>query len=783
MKNKRSLTVYRREDGVKSAFLFSGRIKLLSLVLLIGLIACNQEGNKRIQVLENDQVKMVFCSEPVPFMKELILKSSGKNFIADTTLRNMFTLDLLPAEGDRISVGSKDARDGSVRITKAGNLQQISVSFKGLGPSGDISVTITGRLMEDKPFATWSMKIDNPGKLKIATGRFPEVSAVPAFGSPDDDFIVGPALPGVMIENPAKNWKDDYSLAWTFPGDQSAQFFSYQDADGGIYMASMDTSGYNRVLRISKNGNQRYVLSQEYRIPEMVAPMWETPYEVVLGVTSGTWQQTADIYKEWAVQQRWCEKTLAQRDDIAGFWKEGPCIHTCELRTYDGKSRLINGSYYPELLPHMIKVREMVDGPVLPMLPGWENHRRWTAGEYFPVFDHENAKTTLDLLRKENFHPFFFLSGMYYTFRNEGRDSSRVNGWENYTGSFVVGNDGKYKVSVLDESSRESVWKRHSYEFCPAAKQTKEFFRSVIDNAHALGVDVIQMDQTVRGAGDVCYSKEHGHLPGLGPYQSQSFHELLDDMHRYGKTISPGFILMHEEPHEDLIPYLDGIHTREFSERWWYRGAPGARGIPLFSYLYHEYIICYGGEGVSVSKDKSQKLVRDHAVNLVTGKTPGVSVWGNQKAIFEIHTDQLAMLRNHSRLLKTEAQKFLMLGKMLHPLDFNVPSVDLRIARRGARDRREPEPFLQNAVLTSSWQSPEGLTGHCLVNITDEKQQVDLQLDTRNAPGWPKADIDLYRAGNYQECENLFKGTTLPKNYLMELAPLEAVFIVMRPSK
>ena len=93
------------------------------------------------------------------------------------------------------------------------------------------------------------------------------------------------------------------------------------------------------------------------------------------------------------------------------------------------------------------------------------------------------------------------------------------------------------------------------------------------------------------------------------------------------------------------------------------------------------------------------------------------------------------------------------------------------------------EPFEDRAVLTSSWQSPTGLVGHCLVNITDEKQTVRLQLDTRNTPGWAKADVDLYRADRPETSEPIGRGVTLPCEHTLELEPLEAVFFVLRPAQ
>ncbi len=732
--------------------------------------------------VENARVRFVFATKPIPSLLQLVEKPSGVNLLADPAAQALFALTLRKADGGTTTVDGRSAKQGSIQVTPMTGGQRIALAFAGLGPDGNLKVDIEGHLADDEPIAQWSIAVDNPGSQTLAAVRFPYVAAVPAIGETGDDFIVAPALPGAIIRNPAAEWPAGFSLGWAFPGGQSAQFFSYQDHTAGLYLASMDTTDHGRALQIAKQGGDRFLLYQEYRLPEQVPALWKSPYDVALGATSGTWQQTADLYKRWAVQQPWCARTLAQRDDIPDFWKHGPCIHTVEVRTYNAE-RLCNGSYYPKLLEHLRTFRQRIDGPVVPMLAGWENHRRWTAGDYFPVFDESNAKRVIPELRRDGFSPLLFLSGLYYTFDNEGRDGSPVSGAERYRQSLVIDKaTGKPKEALLNESSGQNTWKRHSYEFCPAAPETKAFFRSVVERLHALGVDIVQMDQTTSGAGAACYGTSHGHLPGPGTFQATAFHDLLRDMRQYGRSLDPQFLLFHEEVHEELIPLLDGFHTRESRERWWYRAAPGARGIPLFSYLYHEYAIAYGGEGPRATKEKSPAVVRQHAVNLVTGKTPAQSVWSYQQAVAETHPDQITMLRNHQHLLKTEAQRFLMLGRMLHPLEFDVATVSFPIAAQ-RQGKWVSEPFDEKAVLTSSWQSPEGLVGHCLVNITDQKQPLRLKLDTRNAPSWPKADVDLYRADHPETPEHLARQVALPYDYQMELAPLEALFFVLRPEK
>ena len=504
--------------------------------------------------------------------------------------------------------------------------------------------------------------------------------------------------------------------------------------------------------------------------------IWESPYPVAVGVTQGRWYDTADQYKHWAVRQPWCENTLAQRSDIPAWWKEGPDVHVCEVRTYD-RERTCSGSYYPKLREYLHTLRDKIDGPVIAMLAGWENHRRWTAGDYFPIFDEDRAQQVIRQLREDGIRPFFFLSGMFYTYWNEGRDAAEIPAAEQYHSSYVVDEQsGKPEEYVLNESNLSGEWRRHSYQFCPAAPQTAEFFCNVIDRAHVIGVDVLQMDQTVSGAGGACWSAGHGHTPGEGLYQSRAFWDLLDTMRRHGKELSPDFVLFHEEPHEQLIPHLDGFHVREYYEKRWYRGYPGAVGIPLFSYLYHAFAIGYGGDSAGLSPGDSRWNVRCHAMNLVAGRTPGGAVWSAPQNMLDAHPDQIAMIRSHCRLLKTRAKDFLMLGTMLHPYELTAPQVEVAISvRRGDEWVREPVPT--PAILTSSWQSPDERIGHLFVNVAETPQPLNVDLDTRNTPVGASYDGQVWQSSDDDGFRPLWHGQRLPMNFSTELKPGEVVFV------
>lgn len=743
-----------------------------------GLAAAEDEESLK---LETEALRLELGQKPAPFIQRLTHKQTGLAVIDGPAAGSLFFLTFTHADGRRETVEAISARESNATLSREGASTILKLRYSQFA-APDLAVEVKAECGEKSALTFWTIRITRDPAWRVSAVRFPQFVAAPAIGDAADDVLVLPALAGTLIQNPAETWRDGQSVTLAYPGNLSAQFLAYQDRSAGVSLAGRDSAGYPMSLVVLKQADGFRIWHETTAVadePGAQPGVWEGPYPVALGVTQGTWCHTADQYKEWALQQPWCAKRLSERTDIPAWWKDGPAVHVCEVRTYDGK-RTCSGSYYPKLREHLQTFREKIDGPVVPMLAGWENHRRWTAGDYFPVFDAGAAVPVMRQLRDDGFRPFFFLSGLYSTFRNEGRDGGEIAAAQQHLASYVLGETtGKPKEYLLNESSPGGEWKRHSYQFCVGAPGTREFFLKVVDQAQAAGVDVLQMDQTVSGAGDVCFSKEHGHQPGAGLYQSRAFRDLLDALRAHGKRRSSGFVLFHEEPHEQLIPHLDGFHMREYYEKRWYRGYPGAVGIPLFSYLYHEFAAGYGGDSAGLSKDNSRWNVRCHAMNLVAGRTPGAAIWSSHQNMRDAHPDQIAVIRNHCRLLKTRAKDFLMLGRMLHPVELDVPKVEIVIpVQRGGQWVREDVPT--PSILTSSWQAPDGRIGHLFVNIAETRQALRAGIDSRNAPAGEAWDVSVYRSAGAGAFEPLWQGQRLPKDFAAELEPLEAVFIELR---
>ncbi len=730
--------------------------------------------------LENRVLSLTIKKTPAPYIFRLVHKATGTTLVSALSESPLFTIVLEKPDGQDY-VESSFAKTTGLDITRTFTGAELTITFSNFPNLVGLTVGIRGMFSSRDALTLWSIEVHNRTGRKIDIVRFPVLRAVPGIGDSDDDFIVLPDLPGTLIEKPWANWGVNEGV-WTlrYPGELSAQFITYQDTSAGIYLAGRDATGYEKQLVIWKRADG-FELFHDYCLSADIGDDWQSPYPIAIGVTQGTWHNSADIYKEWAVTQAWCAKTLSTRDDVPEWLKEGPLVYTCCVRTYDENGNE-TGSYYPRLLESLRYLKNLTGGNIVAMLAGWENHRRWTAGDYFPVFDEQNARTTIQQIEEEGFRPFFFLSGLFYTFENEGVNPSKIWVPEKYFPQFVVdGRTGKPQVFVVDESTSSYTWKRNSYAFCVGCPPVKSFFRKVIDGTSDLSVYILQMDQTVPGAGFPCYSSAHGHTPGIGLYQTKEFYALLKDMREYGKSKNPDFALFHEEPHEQLIPYLDGFHIREYMEMQWYRSYPGAVGIPLFSYLYHEYAIGYGGDGthIGVRGVNTAWYVRAHAVNLVAGRTPAAATWFYPDELFNYDPQPVRMLRNHCQLLEAGAYRHLIEGRMLHPLEVNSPTLTYRFTQMENGIPKQIE-FTGPSVLTSSWQAPDGSVGHLFVNVSEESQRLEVNLDTRNAPAMNPCDVFLFRSEAGDQFSPMWQAIDLPRSYSTELAPYEVLFLEIR---
>ena len=264
--------------------------------------------------------------------------------------------------------------------------------------------------------------------------------------------------------------------------------------------------------------------------------------------------------------------------------------------------------------------------------------------------------------------------------------------------SVTYGPDGK--TPSIQTSDKPKDWHGSKYaQLCPATPFAEQ---TVVDTAvycAKAGYAVIHFDQEVSGpvGGSFCGSADHGHAPGYGPWMHQAMAQLYTRIRTECAPLNPDFALSMEEPNELYIPWLNLCQSRpngvtsEFPMR-----PPIRRVVPLFSYLYHDYLV--GWVAFYPWRSAGQ-----HRVTVAKGFAAGMMPGLHLESTFGFPPEERqrfqAFLRTCCEFYAGEAHEALFAGRMDAPLDMVVPQREIR---------RKDGAIRIPAVYHSVWTTPDG---------------------------------------------------------------------------
>ena len=218
-------------------------------------------------------------------------------------------------------------------------------------------------------------------ETEVEETEFPRLLVSPVLGSDggDDRFVFGTAKGGVT-HNPGARSVGWYAGAQQ-PGPLVAQFATVYDDRAGFYFAAEDAAGYTKYIGVVREADGLAVFSRRLGFDEGNV---EQAYDVVSGGFEGTvadpctWHDAADLYKAWAVKQKWCEKTFEQRDDIPAWMRDAPAM------VRFGREWIEQPDNIRAWMQNYWK-REFVPSPLVVAFWGWEKHGYWVTPDYTPT--------------------------------------------------------------------------------------------------------------------------------------------------------------------------------------------------------------------------------------------------------------------------------------------------------------------------------------------------------------------------------------------------------------
>ena len=693
--------------------------------------------------------------------------TSRRSLVDSRAKDPLFVIQYLNGAAEFRTCDDRSAADKRVTIMVDRPTGAWSVTTEVEAPGRlDIAVRTVVRGMPSEPASRWQLEIDNRADVRITDVRFPIVASPLGFGaSHRTDAILWPRVTGALIDRPElHDLEPDCPFAFQlrpenfdmlhYPGFTFAQFLAYFDRRAGIYLACDDTDGRVKVIK-PVGLPDRVGLGIAHIGDWTGAGRHSLGYDVLLRSFRGTWEDAAEIYREWALRQPWAGRTLMDRPDVPDWLLDSPAPVMVRIQgIVDEGPAEPRPEFLPyaRILPLLEHVAERAEAPVLPILMAWERGGPWVYPEALPPIGGADSFAAFTA----EAHALGWPTG---TFCNGTR---WVTGhfWAGYDGRDVIalagGVEGMTRTHTGDRWAEnwDAAW-RPSHPGCVATGPTRSVAINYVRELALLGLDMIQFfDQNLGACSFPCFAADHGHPDTPGSWMTHSMTSLIGDLRDAIGDVAGGRLVALSvegpvsEPHLQRIQLCDVRIVPDghvAPHPLWYGS------VPLFHYLYHELILIQGGFGFG---PEPHHLTTKNAFNLVVGAMPGGVLQGDGRLLERdsvnfgpwqpYHGDEAAgyaVLRAGLALRRGPGRPFLVFGRM----ERSASVRGIKPVSWIFEGRRHRLP----SIFHRTWRAPDGRLALAVANWTAQTRQVtvdDVRFDDDGAVSWSDGVIHETRA-------------------------------------
>ncbi len=672
----------------------------------------------------------------------------------------LFRTELRDAKGEKNIIDASLGRCAGVLLTGDCSCgAEASYEFDG-------GVKVVVRAAGRGDGLEWSADILNTGDLAAEWIELPVASLKPLKGEGGEASMLYPFNEGAVIDSTAlrqSTWFRSYDIKYpsigcypVFPNMLCSQFQAYLVDGFGLYMGAQDPERGLKVIDFydgpsvdSADGtsDQADGTSDQYATPGTHAPLtaviriycgvypgedYRMKFPVIWKFFEGGWEDAAEIYRKWFEDNLPPAVMRTSENRKLPEWYFGaPLVVSYPVRGIHDMDEMKPNALFPycRALPLLSEIREKAGTDLLVLLMHWEGTAPWAPPYVWPPYGGvEEFNRFRDALHEAGDKLGVYCSGFGYTIKsNLVDDYSCEEKFEKdgLQAAMCVGPDGRLVKSEICPGQRSG------YDICPASPKGRETVNEAYKPLFRSGIDYAQiLDQNHGGGQYLCYSREHGHPPVPGAWMTRSMQELLSGWNREAGNMLLGCESAAAEPFAGNLLFSDNRF-----ELNWHIGHP----VPLFTYIYHEYLRNFMGNQVSSPFLQGENtLFLRLAYSFAAGDcmtivlTPDGRImdqWGGRD--FDTLPDREEVLAFISRLtafFSGEAGRFIARGRMVKAKPFDCPTHSYNTYSRGVD---VPDVF-------SSAFSLDGRTMQIFVNHTDKDVQIEvggqpLTVPARNA--------------------------------------------------
>ena len=664
--------------------------------------------------VQNGQISFNFQSGRI---SSVVYK--GTEIIAKES--DIFSLRLLDCVGNTVDYSSRDARSVSVKETNEG----WTVTYAEFPEDVCVTLCITNR---GNGFTA---------RIAVKNGTDKIVEHVEPFAFILKPFVVNggigrmlfPYNEGVLVENDdlrapshLQHSEPKYPTITScglFPNMLSSQFLAYLFNGCGLYIGAHDEVRSPKeidyyAIDAEKNIKVEIRLYSGKSFGEDFAP----DYDLVYQFFDGEWQDGAQIYKDWFYAHLPNGlKKVKENAKLPDWYHDFPIILTYPVRGYHDMDEMKPNELFPyvNILPYVEKFSKATGAKIMVLLMHWEGTAPWAPPYVFPPYGGEAALDALfDALKAGGHLLGVYCSGFSFTEQSNvlpSYDCKEMLKDKEIFKAFCAGRDGKVMRSTVCEGQRSG------YDICVASDKGKEILNEAYQPLFDKKLDYVQiLDQNHGGSQLFCYSKEHNHPPCVGAWMTTEMQALLADWNgRAGKTLL-GCESAASEPFIKNLMFSDNrFELTHFV----------GKAVPLYAYLYHEFVHNFMGNQVSGLLPAASYLYR-MAYSFTAGDMPTLvlspkgcilSKWG-QRDIEDIPVEQdvLTFIKN-LREFYMQNRESMCYGNMVKPLPYETGTVTYWNTEYG-------RSYTAEEVLSAAYEL-DGRKMQIFVNYNTEDKTID----------------------------------------------------------
>jgi len=758
-----------------------------------------RESDGRIRI-GNDLLELGFSREKNGALVSILDKATGCELLRDTEAPALLWRLALRRSGDKELewIESSEAVDFVWSEQRKDGTATLTLSVRGFARR-TVTVNVKVSLTADSPLSVWHMDVQGidddaavyeltcpivSGLVKMGDPAPGEALAVPIQGEGylfKNPYPVKDRLPLCAGDGPEMAEVGLGELGLRYPGALSLQMCAFYNDAAGLYFASHDPGQNVKEFSMKQwdDLGEFPVLSMSHFPGEAPGEGATIDYDCLVGVFHGDWHDAADIYKAWATRQWWCEKTLWERD-IADWMRSG--LGVFQMSNYHIPKLKLNHS--------MDRIADVVNElsadagvPLAALIFNWERAGGWTGPKgFFPPREGEEAfKAAMARLRAAGNYGFVYITGGVWYIKNtydpsyEGRAEFEAEG-RSYA---VKDPDGEVRVESWFPGW-ESAW------ICPATEYLKELTVSIFLECLELGATIVQIDNFPIGGNHPCYDPSHGHPLGFGAWRGRAWGRILAEVRRRAKARNPDCAITTEGIAECFIPWLDMYDQRagnmEYFGHYSRRLPMGGETIPIFNYVYNEYIGSYCAAFPECNRPEVLYWTRCLGKALVQGVVPTGGRYFPEPA--EHNPVTIAFYKKVVRAAARECWPYLMFGEMLRPPEIDVPVITAQYCKflydeekkEHRMDPRRRHEVRDRSVQHAAFRGRDGTIAYFFVNVSEEPVGFELEL---SAYGSDAERFDVERIADGAR-EAWLSGVALPRRERLELEPLSVVVVIVK---